>query len=74
MIDSLPPITPDVVRGSRTVGRCRQVLARRRRDVEALERRPIQKPLTMERLLVSSVCVVYLISAARTVVQLWLTR
>ena len=74
MIESLPPIAPDAVRGSRTVSRCREVLAGRRRDVEALERRSSQKPSTMERLLVSSVCVVYLISAARTVVQLWSTR
>ena len=73
MIENLPILTPDPVRSARTVNRCHEVLARRRRELESLER-PAQKASTMERLLVTSVCVVYLVSAARTVVQLLSTR
>jgi hypothetical protein len=73
MTENLPILTPDPVRRARTINRCHEVLAKRRRELESLEHRPAQKALTIERLLVTSVCVVYLISAARTVVQLWST-
>ena len=74
MIENLPTLTPDPVRSVRTVNRCHEVLARRRRELESLERRPAQKGSTMERMLDTSVCVVYLVSAARTVVQILSNR
>jgi hypothetical protein len=74
MIENLPILAPDPARSARTVKRCHEVLARRRRELESREHRAAQKGSTMEQLLVSSVCVVYLVSAARTVAQLWWTR
>ena len=64
MIENLPLITPDAARGARTVTRCREGLARRRRALEA-QQQPKLKVLAVERTLVAGACVLYLIAAAR---------
>ncbi len=65
MIDNLPLLTPDAARGARTVSRCRETLARPRRTLEAQRQPPDRHVLAVERALVASACVVYLIAAAR---------
>jgi hypothetical protein len=65
VIERLTPLTPDAARGARTVSRCRDVLARQRRTVDAQRQQPARTVLAVERTLVASACVVYLVAAAR---------
>ena len=64
MIDNLPLLTPDSSRGARTISRCHDRLAARRRKLEARDRAPNPRALGAERLLVTGFCVVYLIAMA----------
>ena len=65
MIENLPLLTPNAARGARTVTRCREELARRRRALDAQQQQPKLKVLAVERTLVAGACVLYLIAAAR---------
>ena len=64
MIDNLPLLTPDASRRARTMARCHDRLAARRRKIEARHRPPAQRGARLERLLVAGLCVAYLIAMA----------
>lgn len=66
MIENLPMLTPDAARGVRTMSRCRDRLARRRRKAEARNRRAT----TVEHLLLAGVCVVCLVAMAGNVLSI----
>jgi hypothetical protein len=65
VIEHLPLLTPNAARGARTVARCREGLARRRRALDPRLQQPRLKVPAVERTLVAGACVVYLIAAAR---------
>jgi hypothetical protein len=64
MIENLPLLTPDASRTARTIARCHDRLAARRRKTEARHRAPNPKGFGAERLLVAGFCVAYLIAMA----------
>jgi hypothetical protein len=64
MIENLPLLTPDASRRARTVARCHDRLAARRRRIEARNRAPKTRAPSTERLLVAGFCVAYLIAMA----------
>jgi len=64
MIEDLPRLTPDTSRSAKTVGRCHDLLAARRRRVEARNRLLTRRMVGAERLLAMGVCVAYLIAMA----------
>ena len=64
MIENLPLHAPDASRCARTVAKCHDRLAARRRRIEARHRPSALKAVTIERLLLTGLCVVYLISMA----------
>jgi hypothetical protein len=71
LIENLPILTPDAARGARTMSRCHERLAARRHKVESLNRpSPRRAAATVERLLLASACVAYLVSMAGNV--LWI--
>ena len=64
MIENLPLLTPDASRRERTIARCHERLAVRRRKIEARNRRSGARVLGAERLLAAGLCVAYLIAMA----------
>ena len=70
MIENLPVLAPDGERGARTMSRCHERLAARRRKVESRTRRPRWTTVTVEHLLLASVCAAYLVAMAVNV--LWI--
>ena len=64
MIEDLQPLIPDASRSARTVARCHQRLAARRRTIEARSQPPRTRAVTIERWLVAGVCAVYLLAMA----------
>lgn len=64
MIENLPLLTPAPSRSAKTIARCHDRLAARRRKIEARNRRPKLRPLGTEVLLVAGFCVVYLFTMA----------
>jgi hypothetical protein len=71
MIEDLPFLTPDPARSARTLTRCHERLAARRRKIESLDRPPHRRAaLTVEHLLLASVCVAYLVSMAGNVLSI----
>jgi hypothetical protein len=64
MIENLPLVTPDASRGARTIARCHDRLAARRRKIEVRHRAPNPRAPGAERLLVACFCVAYLIAMA----------
>ena len=64
MIENLPLLTPDASLSAKTIARCHNRLAARRRKIEARSRPAGQKGSTAERLLVAGFCVAYLIAMA----------
>ncbi|MEO7134877.1 MAG: hypothetical protein ABI024_11730 [Vicinamibacterales bacterium] len=71
MIENLPLLSPDPGRGARTMSRCHQRLAARRRRLESRNIRPHRRAIiTVERLLLTSVCVAYLVSMAGNVLSI----
>ena len=70
MIENLPILTPDAARGVRTMSRCRDRLARRRRKAEARSRRATRRAITVEHLLLAGVCAVCLVSMAGNVLSI----
>jgi hypothetical protein len=71
MTENLPLLTPDTARGARTKSRCHERLAARRRRLEARSRPPHRRvTLSVERLLLASLCVAYLVSMAGNVLSI----
>lgn len=68
MTETLLILTPDPGRGAKTLARCHGKLAVRRRFA-ARNRRPNRRILTTERLLLTGLCVVYLISMAGNILR-----
>lgn len=64
MIENLPLVTPDASRSARTIARCHDRLAARRRKMEVRSRAPNPRAVGAERLLVACFCVAYLIAMA----------
>ena len=64
MIENLPLLTPDASLGAKTIVRCHDRLAARRRKIAARNRAPNPRSLGAERLLVAGFCVAYLIAMA----------
>jgi hypothetical protein len=69
MSESLPLLTPNASRGARTIARCHDRLATRRRRIEARTRPSNPRTIVAERLFISGLCVVYLISMAANVLS-----
>jgi hypothetical protein len=64
VIENLVRLTPDASRSSKTIARCHDRLATRRRRIEARNRAPKPRPLGAEHLLVAGFCLVYLVAMA----------
>jgi hypothetical protein len=64
MIENLPRLTPDASRSAKTIARCHDRLAARRRKIEARNRPSAARAHGVERLLVAGFCVAYLIAMA----------
>ena len=65
MIENLPILMPDPARNARTLSRCHDRLAARRHKVDARNIAPNRRAaITVEGLLLASVCVVCLLSMA----------
>ena len=64
MIENLPRLTPGASRSARTVARCHERLAARRRRIEARNRPANSRTFGAERLLAAGFCVAYLIVMA----------
>ena len=64
MIENLPLLTPDASRSARTIARCHDRLAARRRKIDVRDRPPTPRALGAEHLLVAGFCAVYLIAMA----------
>jgi len=74
MIENLPLLTPDASRSAKTVARCHDRLAARRRKTEARSRASNPRALGAERLLVAGFCVAYLIVMAGDLLALAVQR
>jgi hypothetical protein len=70
MIEDLPLLRPDAARSARTVAKCHDRMAARRRRIAAHRRPAGPKPIVVERLLVAGLCVVYLIAMAGEVLAI----
>ena len=71
MIENLPVLAPDATRGARTISRCHERLAVRRRKVESRNRTPHRRAaLSVEHLLLASVCAAYLVAMAVNVLSI----
>ena len=72
MIENLPLLAPDASRSARTIARCHDRLAARRRKIEARNRRaePGERRRPSERLLWRGFCVVYLVAMAGDVLAI----
>ena len=64
MIENLPRLTPDASRSAKTLARCHERLAARRRKIESRNRPPGRRAFGPERLLAAGFCVAYLIAMA----------
>lgn len=70
MNDTLPVLTPNQARTDRTLARCHDALARRRRRVEARAHLR-SKSYLFERIVVAGVSVVYLIAVAGDILSVY---
>ena len=71
MIEKLPVLAPDATRAAHTLARCHARLAVRRRKVESRNRRPRRRAgLSIEHLLLASVCAAYLVAMAVNVLSI----
>ena len=64
MIENLPRLTPDASRSAKTLSRCHDRLAARRRKIESRNRPSGARAFGPERLLAAGFCVAYLIAMA----------
>jgi hypothetical protein len=74
MIETLPLLTPDPERTRRTAARCRERLSRRSRRLVADGTRPDARYLAVERVLVGSLCVVYMAGVALLAIEVLIGR
>ena len=70
MIETLPLLTPNAQRGERTIARCHERLARRRKRLEAAATRTSARYLAVERVLIGGFCVIYLSGVALVAIQM----
>ncbi len=70
MIQPLPVLTPNAQRGQRTVARCHERLARRRRHRGSTAEGGNTTYLAVERALVGGLCVIYLSGVALVAIQM----
>ena len=68
MIEQLPLLRADASRSARTIERCHERLAARRRKIEARSRAAAARALGAERLFVVGCCVVYLMAMAADII------
>ena len=64
MIENLPLLTPDASRRAKTIARCHDRLAARRRNIEARSRQSGARAVAAERLVVVAFCFAYLMAMA----------
>ena len=69
MIEALPLLKPDPLRGGRTTARCHDRLARQRKRLYAAVRRSNTTYLAVERTLVGALCVIYISGVALIAIQ-----
>ena len=69
MIQTLPLLTPDSQRGRRTIARCHERLARRRHRPGPPVTRANTTYLTVERVLIGGLCVIYISGVALIAIQ-----
>lgn len=70
MIEKLPVLAPDATRGARTISRCHERLAGRRRKVELRNRAPHRRAVFTVEHLLASVCAAYLVAMAVNVLSI----
>jgi hypothetical protein len=70
MIQTLPPLTPNAQRGQRTIERCHQRLARRRKHLEPAPGGGNATYLAVERVLIGGLCVIYISGVALVAIQI----
>ena len=70
MIQPLPLLTPNAQRGQRTIARCHERMARRRKHPESAVTRTNTTYLAVERALIGALCVIYLSGVARVAIQM----
>lgn len=64
MIEKLPLLTPDASRHAKTIARCHERLAARRRKIGARHRAPGAPAPGAERLVAAGLCVAYFVALA----------
>ena len=70
MIQPLPLLTPNAQRGQRTIARCHERLARRRKRLEPAVTRGNTRYLAVERALIGGLCVIYMSGVALVAIQM----
>ena len=67
MTEHLPHLTSDASRQARTIAKCHDTLAARRRRIEARKGQPHPTLVAAERLLMAGACAAYLVAMAGNV-------
>jgi hypothetical protein len=70
MIQPLPLLTPNAERGQRTIARCHERLARRRKRLGPAAGNGYTTYLAVERALIGGLCVIYLSGVALVAIQM----
>ena len=70
MIQPLPLLTPNAQRGQRTIARCHERLARRRKRLGPAAGGGNTTYLAVERALIGGLCVIYLSGVALVAIQM----
>jgi hypothetical protein len=70
MIEPLPILTPNAQRGRRTIARCHDRLARRRKRLGHADGDGNTTYLAVERALIGGLCVIYLSGVALVAIQM----
>ena len=70
MIQTLPPLTPNAQRSQRTIERCHQRLARRRKRLGSAAGGGNARYLAVERVLIGGLCVIYLSGVALVAIKM----
>ena len=70
MIQTLPALTPNAQRGQRTIARCHQRLARRRKRLGPAAGGENTTYLAVERVLVGGLCVIYISGVALVAIKM----
>jgi hypothetical protein len=70
MIQPLPLLTSNAQRGQRTIVRCHERLARRRKRLGSAVRRSNTRYLAVERALIGGFCLIYISGVAVVAIQM----